>query len=74
MTGPLVCHLCEDATFLYDEDFAAHKETVHLEVVPLLDRRRESFFIMLRTFSNSLGVAPRATPAREWQHLSLRQP
>ena len=50
MTDPLVRHLCEDATFLYDEDFAAHKETVHLEVVP------------------------RATPAREWQHLSLRQP
>ena len=29
MTGPLVCHLCEDATFLYDDDFAAHKEKVH---------------------------------------------
>ena len=29
MTGPLVCHLCDDATFLYDEDFAAHKEKVH---------------------------------------------
>ena len=29
MTGPLVCHLCDDATFLYDEDFAKHKEKVH---------------------------------------------
>ena len=29
ITGPLVCQLCEDATFLYDEDFAAHKEKVH---------------------------------------------
>ena len=26
ITGPLVCHLCEDATFVYDADFAAHKE------------------------------------------------
>ena len=48
ITGPLVCQLCEDATFLYDEDFAAHKEKVHSgeneyckRVVPLLDRRRE---------------------------------
>ena len=43
MTGPLVCHLREDATFLYDEDFAAHNAKVHLgenedlEVVPLMD-------------------------------------
>ena len=29
ITGPLVCHLCEDATFLYDEDFAAHNAKVH---------------------------------------------
>ena len=29
MTGPLVCHLCDDASFLYDEDFAKHKEKVH---------------------------------------------
>ena len=29
ITGPLVCQLCEDASFLYDEDFAAHKDTVH---------------------------------------------
>ena len=29
MTGPLVCQLCEDATFLYDADFATHKEKVH---------------------------------------------
>ena len=28
MTSPLVCHLCEDATFLYGGDFAAHKEKV----------------------------------------------
>ena len=24
ITGPVVCHLCEDATFVYDADFAAH--------------------------------------------------
>ena len=29
LTGPLVCHLCEDATFVYDADFAAHKQEVH---------------------------------------------
>ena len=29
MTSPLVCHLCDDATFLCDEDFANHKEKVH---------------------------------------------
>ena len=29
MTDPLVRHLCEDATFLYEEDSAAHKEKVH---------------------------------------------
>ena len=29
ITGPLVCHLCEDATFAYDADFAAHKQKVH---------------------------------------------
>ena len=29
ITGPLVCHLCENATFVYDDDFAAHKEKVH---------------------------------------------
>ena len=31
ITGPLVCHLCEDATFVYDADadFAAHKQKVH---------------------------------------------
>ena len=34
----------------------------NLEVVSLLARRRESLFIFLRTFSNSLGLAPRATP------------
>ena len=26
ITGPLVCHLCKDATFVYDADFAAHKQ------------------------------------------------
>ena len=31
ITGPLVCHLCEDATFAYDADFAAHKDNVHAE-------------------------------------------
>ena len=75
ITGPL-CHLCEDATFVYDADFAAHKQKAHSgeneyrkgvlflmnnpEVVPLLARRRESLFKNLRTFSNSLGLAPRA--------------
>ena len=29
ITGPLVCHWCEDATFVYDADFAAHKQKVH---------------------------------------------
>ena len=29
ITGPLVCHLCEDATFVYDADFAAQKQKVH---------------------------------------------
>ena len=29
ITGPLVCHLCENATFVYDADFAAHKRKVH---------------------------------------------
>ena len=29
IVGPLVCHLCEDATLLYDADFAAHKDKVH---------------------------------------------
>ena len=24
VTGPLVCHPCEDATFEWDADFAAH--------------------------------------------------
>ena len=28
ITGPLVCQLC-DATFLYDGDFAQHKQKVH---------------------------------------------
>ena len=29
ISGPLVCHLCEDATFMSDADFAAHKKLVH---------------------------------------------
>ena len=29
ITGPLVCQLCDDATFVYDADFAAHKDNVH---------------------------------------------
>ena len=29
ITGPLVCQLCTDASFLYDEDFDAHKDKVH---------------------------------------------
>ena len=29
ITGPLVCQLCDDASFVYDADFAAHKEKVH---------------------------------------------
>ena len=28
ITGPLVCHLGEDATVVYDGDFAAHKQKV----------------------------------------------
>ena len=31
ITGPLVCQLCEDTSFVYDADFAAHKEKVHSE-------------------------------------------
>ena len=31
ITGPLVCQLCENASFVYDADFAAHKEKVHSE-------------------------------------------
>ena len=31
ITGPLVCQPCENATFVYDADFAAHKEKVHSE-------------------------------------------
>jgi hypothetical protein len=26
ITGPLVCQLCDDVSFLYDDDFAKHKE------------------------------------------------
>ena len=29
ITGPLVCQLCDDATFAYDADFAAHKDREH---------------------------------------------
>ena len=29
IAGPLVCQLCEDAAFVYDADFATHKESVH---------------------------------------------
>ena len=29
ISGPLVCQLCDDRTFAYDADFAAHKENVH---------------------------------------------
>ena len=28
-TGPLVCQLCDDADFLYEPDFALHKDNVH---------------------------------------------
>ena len=29
ITGPLVCQLCDDTTFAYDADLAAHKDNVH---------------------------------------------
>ena len=29
ISGPIVCQLCDDANFLYEEDFAAHQKRVH---------------------------------------------
>ena len=29
ITGPLVCQLCDNTSFLYDADFAKHKDNVH---------------------------------------------
>ena len=84
ITGLLVSHLCEDATFVYDADFAADKQKVHSgeneyhkKVLFLVGQSRKSSRYwpgeenhcskFLCTFSNSLGLAPRATPSHAFQ-------
>ena len=32
MSGPIVCQLCDNVNFLYDEDFAQHQRNVHCGV------------------------------------------
>ena len=39
ITGPLVCQLCEDASFVYDADFAVHKDKVHSGENPYRQRK-----------------------------------
>ena len=32
ISGPIVCQLCDDATFLYEDDFSTHQKNVHCGV------------------------------------------
>ena len=86
VTGPLVFHLSEDATFVYDADFAAHKQKVHSgeneyrkRVLFLVEQSRSPLIVgqekrivvqNVAHFQQFLGLAPRTAPSRAF-HKSL---
>ena len=82
ITGPLVCHLCDDVSLLYDADFGAHKDKVHSGENEYRKRvfsdgaswksshywpGKRIIVQFLLTFSNFLGLAPRATLSRAFR-------
>ena len=64
-----VTYLCEDATLVYDADFASTLARTSTAIWKSSHHRpaEENHCSNLRTFSNSLGLAPRATPSRAVQ-------
>ena len=80
VTGPIVCQLCDDASFLYDDDFAQHQRNLHggeneyrkgssscrssMGHGPSLRKRSALSFIISRTFNSSPGQEQRVTPSR----------